>query len=271
MKIEGDDMESSCIGREDGLAFNRRRFIGYFSTLGLGSTLMPGALAAVAQDASEITVDMVDRAAKISGLSFSLEAKEKIARSLNRDNSLPRRYEQIRELKLGNSTPPAFVFNPVPPGMRLPTQSKPMRSSEVKVSAPGSDEALAFMSVRQLAELLKNRTIKSIDLTKLYLARLKKYDPTLHCVVSLTEELALQQAKRADEEIAAGSYRGPLHGIPWGAKDLLAVKGYKTTFGASPYKEQVIDENSTVYSRLTEAGAVLVAKLTLGALAQGDR
>jgi len=125
--------------------------------------------------------------------------------------------------------------------------------------------------VTHLARLLEKREVKSADVTRLYLERLKKYDPLLHCVVSLTEELALKQAAQADREIAAGRYRGPLHGVPWGAKDLLAVKGYKTTFGASPYKDQTIDVDSTVFTRLTEAGAVLVAKLTLGALAQGDR
>jgi len=264
-------MDNSSKTCNENLIFNRRRFIGYFSTVGLGSTLMPGALVAIARDAAEITVEMIDTAARISGLSFSREAKEKIARSLNDDNSLIRRYEQVRELKIENSTPPAIVFNPVPPGMKLPTQSKPLRMSDVEVSVPQSDEALAFMTVRQLAELIKRRDIKSMDLTKLYLARLKKFDPILHCVISLTEDLALRQARQADEEIAAGSYRSPLHGIPWGAKDLLAVKGYRTTFGASPYKDQVIDSDSTVFARLTEAGAVLVAKLALGALAQGDR
>jgi Asp-tRNA(Asn)/Glu-tRNA(Gln) amidotransferase A subunit family amidase len=264
-------MENPIKSGNENLIINRRRFIGYFSTVGLGSTLMPGALLAVAQDAPEITVEMVETAAKLSGLSFSQEARERIASSLNGDNSLIRRYEEIREMKIENSTPPAIVFNPVPPGMKLPTESKPLRMSPVEVSVPQTEEQLAFMSVRQLAELIKTRAIKSMDLTKLYLARLKKYDPILHCVISLTEEFALKQAQQADEEIAAGSYRGPLHGIPWGAKDLLAVKGYRTTFGASPYKDQVIDSNSTVFTRLTEAGAVLVAKLTLGALAQGDR
>jgi len=122
-----------------------------------------------------------------------------------------------------------------------------------------------------LGVLLRKREIKSLELAKLCLERLKKYDPILHCVVTLTEDLALEQAARADKEIASGKYRGPLHGVPWGAKDLLAVRGYKTTFGASPYKDQTIDRNATVCERLTEAGAVLVAKLTLGALAMGDR
>ena len=132
---------------------------------------------------------------------------------------------------------------------------------------PGSDEALAFLPLTHLARLVESRQVKPSELTKLYLARLKKYDPQLHCVVSLTEELALRQAKQADEEIAAGTYRGPLHGIPCGLKDLLAVRGTKTTWGMSPFKDRVIDADATVYSRLTKAGAILVAKLSTGALA----
>jgi Asp-tRNA(Asn)/Glu-tRNA(Gln) amidotransferase A subunit family amidase len=174
-------------------------------------------------------------------------------------------------MKLGNSVPPAFVFNPVLPGVKLPTEQKPFKMTKIKVVVPKTDEDLAFLPVTHLAKLIEKREVKSIDLTKLYLERLKKYDPVLHCVVTLTEELALKQAAKADEEIKAGDYKGPLHGIPWGAKDLLYVKGYKTTFGASPFKDQVVDMDASVYTRLTEAGAVLVAKLTLGALAQGDR
>jgi len=155
--------------------------------------------------------------------------------------------------------------------MKLPPDRKTFKWSKPEAAKPKTDEDLAFLPLTHLARLIEKRVIKSLDLTKLYLERLKKYDPILHCVVTLTEELALKQAAQADAEIAGGKYRGPLHGIPWGAKDLLAVKGYKTTFGASPYKDQVIDVDSTVFTRLSEAGAVLVAKLTLGALAQGDR
>jgi len=260
-----------------GLALNRRRFIGYFSAMGLGSTLMPGALLAQAQaqtqgqDAPQITAEMVKGAAKIAGLTFSDEAVKRIVEGLNRKNSFLRNYESLREMKLGNSVPPAFVFNPVLPGVKLPTEQKPFKMTKIKVVVPKTDEDLAFLPVTHLAKLLEKREVKSIDLTKLYLERLKKYDPVLHCVVTLTEELALKQAAKADEEIKAGDYKGPLHGIPWGAKDLLYVKGYKTTFGASPFKDQVVDMDASVYTRLTEAGAVLVAKLTLGALAQGDR
>lgn len=135
---------------------------------------------------------------------------------------------------------------------------------------PADLEDLAFAPVTELAQLIRARKVTSTELIRMYLARLKKYGPHLECVVTLTEELALAQAARADEEIAAGRYRGPLHGIPYGAKDLLAVRGYKTTWGAKPYENQVIDDNATVIERLEEAGAVLVAKLTLGALAMGD-
>jgi Asp-tRNA(Asn)/Glu-tRNA(Gln) amidotransferase A subunit family amidase len=257
--------------KDERAAVNRRRFLGYFAAAGLGGTLLPGALLAVAQDASEITPGMVAAAAKISGVPLTPEAEKSIADGLNRRGGLLQDFQALREMDLGNDTPSALVFNPILPGTKLPAGVSMLKISKVKVAAPRTDEDLAFLPVSHLAALLKKREIKSVDLTKLCLERLKKYDPILHCVVTLTEDLALEQAARADREIAAGRYRGPFHGVPWGAKDLLAVKGYKTTFGASPYKDQTIDRNATVYERLTEAGAVLVAKLTLGALAMGDR
>jgi Asp-tRNA(Asn)/Glu-tRNA(Gln) amidotransferase A subunit family amidase len=136
---------------------------------------------------------------------------------------------------------------------------------------PATDAELAFLPLTHLARLVETRQVTPSELTELYLARLKQYNPILHCVVSFTEELARRQARQADEEIAAGTYRGPLHGIPWGAKDLLAVRGTTTTWGASPYKGRTIDTDATVYSRLTDAGAILIAKLSMGALASGDR
>ena len=145
-----------------------------------------------------------------------------------------------------------------------------MRTPVAARALPATDEEIAFLPVTELSELIRRRKLTSTRLTGIYLDRLKKYDPVLHCVITLTEDRARAQAKAADMEIAAGKYRGPLHGIPWGAKDLLAVKGYKTTWGAGPYKNQVIDEDATVVQRLDAAGAVLVAKLTLGELAQGD-
>jgi Asp-tRNA(Asn)/Glu-tRNA(Gln) amidotransferase A subunit family amidase len=135
---------------------------------------------------------------------------------------------------------------------------------------PADDDALAFLTAAELGALIHSRQISSEELTTFYLERLRRYDPQLHCVITLTEERALAAARRADRELGKGKWRGPLHGVPWGAKDLLSVKGYPTTWGAKPYLDQVIDEDATVVSRLDEAGAVLVAKLTLGALAWGD-
>jgi len=258
-------------GKDARLAVNRRRFLGYFAAAGLGGTLLPGALLAVAQDASEIKPEMVAVAAKIAGVPLSPEAEKSIAAGLSRRGGILQDFQALRDLGLGNDTPSAVVFNPVLPGTKLPGGVSSLKTSKVKVVAPRTEEDLAFLPVTHLAALLKRREIRSVDLAKVCLERLKRYDPVLHCVVTLTEDLALEQAARADKEIAAGRYRGPLHGIPWGAKDLLAVKGYKTTFGASPYKDQTIDRDATVFERLTGAGAVLVAKLTLGALAMGDR
>jgi Asp-tRNA(Asn)/Glu-tRNA(Gln) amidotransferase A subunit family amidase len=253
------------------LEMNRRRFVAAFTSMGLGSTLMPGALAAVAQDAPEVSVEMLEAAQEVAGLSFTRPQLEKVAERLNGERSPLSGLESMRQAGVGNGTPPALVFNPLPPGKVAPSGSSYVKRSAVSVTMPASDEELAFLPVTHLSLLIQSGQLKSTELTKLYLSRLKKYDPTLHCVVSLTEDLAMEQAKRADEEIAAGKYRGPLHGIPWGAKDLLAVRGTRTTWGASPYRDQVIDEDATVYRRLTDAGAVLVAKLTLGALASGDR
>lgn len=258
--------------QEDGpAAVARRRFLSYFAAAGLGGTLLPGALLAVAQDAPEIKPEMVAAAAKIAGVPLTPEAEKAIAEGLNRRGGLLQDFQALRDMGLANDTPSALVFNPVLPGMKLPAGTSSLKVTRARVAKPRTDEDLAFLSVRPLASLLKRREIKSLDLTRLCLERLKRYDPVLHCVVTLTEDLALEQAARADKEIAAGRYRGPLHGVPWGAKDLLAVRGYKTTFGASPYKDQTIDRNATVFERLSEAGAVLVAKLTLGALAMGDR
>ncbi len=166
-----------------------------------------------------------------------------------------------------NSIPPAFVFDPMPPG-QTPTPPppgadlrKPLHISPAPAitsqPVPKDLNDLAFFTVRELGELVRRKKVSSVDLTQMYLARLKKYDPTLHFVVTLTENRALAQAREADKEIAAGKYRGPLHGLPWGAKDLLAVKGYPTTWGAGGFEHQVIDEDATVVQRLDAAGAVL--------------
>jgi Asp-tRNA(Asn)/Glu-tRNA(Gln) amidotransferase A subunit family amidase len=180
-------------------------------------------------------------------------------------------YQKLRGVNIDNSVPPSLQFNPVPVGMMFETERRPLRASEpAAVNMPDSIEDLAFYSVRDLSALIRARKVSSVALTEMYLDRLKRFGPKLECVITLTEDLAIKQAKRADEEIAAGKYRGFLHGIPYGAKDLLAVRSYKTTWGAEPYKDQTIDADATVVKKLEEAGAVLIAKLTLGALAWGD-
>ena len=270
---------------------SRRRFLNVCAAVGLGNTLLPGALLAVAAGAAEgqvpsapdvaaapafakITAGMIDAAAAIAGVAIGDEQKAAMLDGLNgqRDDVL-----EIRKLELKNETAPAFVFDPVPSGMVLDTERRPMRMSAASASgfgdhgsADANAEALAFRTVRELAELVRTKRVSSTTLTKMYLARLKRYDAKLKFVITLTEERALRQAAAADAEIVAGKYRGPLHGIPWGAKDLLAVKGYPTTWGAAGFEAQMFDEDAEVVKRLDAAGAVLVAKLAMGALAQGD-
>lgn len=180
-------------------------------------------------------------------------------------------FQAIHKFKLNNSTPMSMLFDPIPVGMTVETAQKPIDWGLPKdVSVPANREELAFYPVYKLAVLIKNKKITSTELTQLYIKRLKKYSDTLQCTISLLEETALKQAKKADEEIAKGKYRGPLHGIPYGIKDLLSVEGTETTWGAAPYKGQVISETATVVKKLEQAGAVLTVKLTLGALAMGD-
>ncbi len=221
-------------------------------------------------DLPKITPEIIDQAAVIAGVSFTAEQRQLMIDGLTsqRDNVV-----EIRKLNLPNRVAPSLIFDPVPAGMKLETVRKPAKLGSAPSLAGVSvsnEDSMAFATVRQLGELLCTKKVTSVELTKLYLARLKRYDPTLHFVITLTEERALKQAALADAEIAAGKYRGPLHGIPWGAKDLLAVKGYHTTWGAGGFEDQHFDEDAEVVKRLDAAGAVLIAKLTLGALAQGD-
>ncbi len=252
---------------------DRRNFMKTCSGMGLAGTLFPGVLwaQAQAQAPKKITKEMIENAAAIADVPISEEYKEMMLESLN---DQAKGYEEIYKLHIPNSVDPALIFDPVLPGMKFGTERKPMRISTpadpASPSAPKNLEDLAFASARQLAELVRTKKVSSLALTEMYLGRLKKYDPTLKFVVTLTEERALAQARKADAEIAAGKYRGPLHGLPWGAKDLLATKGYRTTWGAGGFESQMIDEDATVVKRLDDAGAVLVAKLTLGALALGD-
>ena len=250
---------------------DRRNFMKTCSGMGLAGTLFPGVLwaQAQAQGAAKITKEMIDNAAAIADVPIADEYKEMMLADLN-DHA--KGYEEVYKLHIPNSVDPALLFDPVLPGVKFETERKAMRISKASnvAAVPKSLEDLAFRSARELGELVRTKKVSSAALTQMYLQRLKKYDPTLKFVVTLTEERALAQAKKADAEIAAEKYRGPLHGLPWGAKDLLATKGYRTTWGAGGFENQMVDEDATVVKRLDEAGAVLVAKLTLGALAQGD-
>jgi len=252
---------------DERLSFNRRRFLACLSAMGLGATLMPEALTIAAQDSETITVDMLAGAEKIAGISFTPDERRALLDRVNGKGGYIAGFEFLRSADLGNAAQPAIVFNPVPRGKTLPIGQRGVTRRAPVVTRPATEEALAFLPLTHLAKLVETRQVTSSDLTELYLSRLKKYDPVLHCVISLTEDLARTQAREADAEISAGRYRGPLHGIPFGIKDLFAVRGTKTTWGASPYRDQVIDLDATVYVRLREAGAVLIAKLSSGALA----
>jgi Asp-tRNA(Asn)/Glu-tRNA(Gln) amidotransferase A subunit family amidase len=250
---------------------DRRRFLAAFSGIGLGSTLLPGTLWALVQGKPSITKEMIEQAESIAGVELSDEARAMMLENLN-DNA--RGYEAISALHLPNSVEPCLLFDPLLPGMTQKAEKGPGRMSAAPAVAargvPKDLEAVAFWSVRALAELVRTKKVSATALTDMYLARLKRYDALLKFNVTLTEDRARAQAKECDRDQAAGKYRGPLHGLPWGGKDLLAVKGYPTTWGAGGFEKQTIDEDATVVKRLDAAGAVLVSKLTLGALAMGD-
>jgi Asp-tRNA(Asn)/Glu-tRNA(Gln) amidotransferase A subunit family amidase len=224
------------------------------------------AISTQAQDT--ISTTDINTAARVIGLNLKPAEIDSMYRDVkgNRQD-----YANMRKSSLSNSVAPAFAYSPVLPGMQFNKQQLPVTwNIPRKVSLPKNKNELAFYSILQLASLVKNKKISSVELTKFFIDRLKKYGDTLQCVVSLTEDIAMKQAMQADKEIAAGKYRGPLHGIPYGLKDLFSVKGTKTTWGAAPYKEQQIDEDAFVYQQLQKAGGVLIAKFTLGALAMGD-
>lgn len=219
-----------------------------------------------AQDS--ITIPDIRSAEKIISLHFT-EAKEDSLLSSVQDRS--KEYDKMHRYSLDNSVPMTMAESPLLPYMDLNKKQIPVKFEIPSgINLPADKNDLAFYSIPQLASLIKNKKITSVDLTKFFIDRLKKYGDTLQCVISFTEDIAMKEAAEADKEIAAGKYRGLLHGIPYGLKDLFAVKGTKTTWGAEPYKDQVVNTNSYVYTKLHEAGAVLIAKLTLGALAMDD-
>ena len=257
------------------MLLNRRSLLAALAATGIGSgTLHRAAVAlAFAQDETqpaEITADMLKQAEWISGNELTDEQREELAGQLSRSQQA---MQSLREKPLQASDMPAVQFQSLisqsDPQARLPRSVAPRRASAAQ--RPDSETDIAFLPVTELSQLVRTRQISSTELTTIYLGRLKKYDPMLRFFVNLTEELAMESAERADRELAAGHYRGPLHGIPWGAKDLINVPGYPTTWGIPQKREQVFDDGATVFHRLQSAGAVLVAKLSLGAIAMGDR
>jgi Asp-tRNA(Asn)/Glu-tRNA(Gln) amidotransferase A subunit family amidase len=215
-----------------------------------------------------VTKDMLRGAEQLFGLELTDAHKQMALQNVNTNLE---RYETLRQIKVPLDTEPATLFHPALPGKKFNITQRKFSLSKAETPKFSSVEDLAFATLTQLAELVRTRKVSPLELTKMYLARLKRFGPKLNCVVTLTEELALEQAGAAETEIKRGKYRGPLHGIPWGAKDLFATKGIPTTWGAEPYRSQVIDYDATVVERLRDAGAVLVAKLSMGALAQGGR
>jgi Asp-tRNA(Asn)/Glu-tRNA(Gln) amidotransferase A subunit family amidase len=215
-----------------------------------------------------ITKENVESAEQIIGIDFTDAERDSMLDDLNEHLG---NYKKIRDVELKNSIPPAIYFNPIPSGFEFPKEERPIVFSSYSYAKMPSDKnELAFFSIGELAELIRTKQITSTDLAEFFIERLKKYDPALHCVITITEERALKHAKLMDEEISAGKYRGILHGIPFGAKDLLSTKDYKTTWGSVPFRDQLITEDAAVITKLEEAGAILCAKLTMGELAWGD-
>ncbi|HEY9533176.1 MAG TPA: amidase [Mucilaginibacter sp.] len=237
-------------------------------SLSLLSSFIFGAFVWSRVQSSAITVEIVAAAQKIIGIEFTTAQSDSMLTSLN---DRVRDYQALRKLKMPNSVVPSLNFNPVPVGFVTQDKTNGFKLSKINpVKLPADKNDLAFYTIRQLSELLRTRQITSVELTKFYIDRLKNYNSKLLFVVNFTEEQALEEAAQADVEIKAGKYRGVLHGIPYGVKDLLSTAHSKTTFGASPYIDQKLGIDATVVKRLHDAGAVLVAKLSLGELAMGD-
>lgn len=217
---------------------------------------------------ADITQENIANAEVLIGIEFSPAERDSMNRNLTNYRT---GYETMRKQPITNSIAPAIGFNPLPHGF-VPNQIQEESDWGIpdKVNLPVKESDIAYLSVAELSSLIKSKKLTSERLTKIYLDRIKTYSDTLQCLITLMETEAMKTSKAMDAELAKGIYRGPLHGIPYGIKDLLAVKGTKTTWGAMPYKDQTIDETATVVEKLNEAGAVLVGKFTLGALAMGD-
>jgi Asp-tRNA(Asn)/Glu-tRNA(Gln) amidotransferase A subunit family amidase len=249
----------------------RRRFMAHFASIGLGATLAPGVIWARMQDAGAktITLDMVAEAMKLSGLEFTEDELKAMVDAANQNLT---RYQELRAIHIPNDVSPPFHFSSIVPGIEVNRTKLPFKlSAPPAVKRPANLEEVAFWPVRHLAELVRTKQVTSLELTEMYLARLHRYNGKLNNVVTFLDEHGRAEAKKADAEIAAGKYKGPLHGIPWGAKDIISVKGYKTTWGSPAFKDQSFDYDASIVEMLRDAGAVLIAKLTTGELASGDQ
>jgi len=254
---------------------DRRRFLKLIPAVGAASIAavsveIPSVCAGQAQPgaAQKVTKEALHAAQQLIGIQLT-EAQETMALAeVNRNRA---NYEALRKIEISLDTDTPFAFRPAVPEKHRKIQPKKFPLSKGGLPTFSSIEELAFFTVSDLAKLIRARRVSPVELTRMYLSRLKRYGPRLNCTVTLTEELALQQAEAAEREIRNGDYRGPLHGIPWGAKDLFATKGIPTTWGAEVYRNRVIDYDAAVVERLRDAGAVLVAKLSMGELAMGAR
>ena len=220
------------------------------------------------QTDKKITKDLIPNTEKVLGLEFSESQRDSMQDALT---DQLKNYLNIRKVHLDNRIPPAVLFNPIPVGFKFIDKQKPVVFSNYSYAKISDDlKDLTYYSIGELSHLIKTKKITSTELTKYYLERLKTSGPKLHCVITLTEDRAIDEARKADEEISNGKYRGMLHGIPYGVKDLLTAKNYPTTWGALPFKDQLINEDASVIKKLHEAGAVLCAKLSMGELAMDD-
>lgn len=219
--------------------------------------------------ASDITVESIAQAEKVAALEFTPPEREMLLRGVQQ---AARSYTRRRETPLPNGLAPATIFDPRLPGMSFSeAPSRFVRSQGDPGPLPAADIDIAYAPVTSLSCWIERGELSSERLTRIYLERIRRIAPKLECIITITEDLALTQAKQADAEISAGRYRGPLHGIPYGAKDLFDTAGIRTSWGATPYKDRVPETDAAVIRKLNDAGAVLIAKTTLGALAYGDQ
>jgi Asp-tRNA(Asn)/Glu-tRNA(Gln) amidotransferase A subunit family amidase len=253
------------------IAATRRRFMAHFAGIGLGATLAPGVVWARMQDAGTgtITLEMLTDALQLSGIDLSEEDRKAMVEGANRSLT---QLKDLRAIHIPNDVSPPFHFSPVVPGITVNKQKLPFTMSAApSVKRPANLEDVAFWPIRNIGELVRTRQVTSIELTKMYLERLHRYNGLLNNVVTFLDDYGRAEAKKADAEIAAGKYKGPLHGVPWGAKDIISVKGFKTTWGSPAFKDQMFDYDASIVEMLRDAGAVLIAKLATGELASGDQ